>query len=100
MKKIILFITLINFIACDCIRPARGVVIDEITKQPIEGVLVQNNNRSIKTMQDGRFDVSMITGFILYRCPDIKVTFTKSDYQTLEIINPKKDTILLMKKIP
>jgi hypothetical protein len=97
MKKLILFIMLINFIACDCIRTARGIVIDEKTKQPIEGVLVQNDNRSIKTMKDGRFDVSKISGG-LFRCPDIKVTFSKSDYQTLETINPEKDTVLLMKK--
>ena len=90
-----------SFYSCDCIRPASGVVIDAIIKQPIEGVLVQNSNRrNITTMKDGRFNVSLITGAIFFRSQDIKVTFTKSDYQILELINPEKDTVLLMKKIP
>jgi hypothetical protein len=98
MKNVILFLILINLTSCDCLRHASGVVIDEKTKQPIEGVLVKNADRSITTKKDGKFNVSRITGFIFFRCPDIKVVFTKSEYQIVEIINPKKDTVLVMKK--
>ena len=83
MKKNTFFLILMSFYSCDCIRPASGVVIDAIIKQPIEGVLVQNSNRRNITTMVHKQHVALHQLFRNLTTPKEQLLMIKELYNTV-----------------
>ncbi|HAN79041.1 MAG TPA: hypothetical protein DCQ31_15360 [Bacteroidales bacterium] len=96
------FIFLVYFTSCgDCYREATGIVVDSITKQPIENVYYQNIEKKVctdSTTNDGKFYLSDVSGG-LFDCPNIKVLFKKNGYKMKMIEIPNfVDTVILLEQ--
>jgi hypothetical protein len=105
MNRIILLLTIIGMItilSCgDCLQKISGTVLDEQTKQPIDSVYIQEENKydyNCFTDPKGNFKLSRISGG-LFRCPTMKVVISKTGYETfsLKIENGEHKTIKLRK---
>ena len=103
MKKIVLFlIPLIILTACDCMVTANGVVLDDLQKKPLEGVLVKNLvnlEDGEKTKSDGGFS-KVEVGRANGKCPEFNLEFSKEGYETDTIFveNSSPLTVYLKKE--
>jgi len=103
MKIITLtFILFLTLTSCDCQYHLSGIVLDNLTKKPIQDVAIGktdttdlNNpfNRKTMTMQNGDYEIYGIAG----NCSEVKMFFSKAGYQTQKMTfqNNSIDTILL-----
>ncbi|MCP9756021.1 hypothetical protein EGI26_12740 [Lacihabitans sp. CCS-44] len=81
---------------------ANGVVLDDLQKKPLEGVLVRNLislEDGEKTKSDGGFS-KMEVGRANGKCPEFNLEFSKDGYisDTIFIENAAPVTIYLKKK--
>ncbi|WP_146104982.1 carboxypeptidase-like regulatory domain-containing protein [Nonlabens tegetincola] len=101
-KFLIIFILFLTLGSCDCQYHLSGVVLDKLTKKPIENVAIGkmdtsdlNNSFNRKTMtgENGDYEIYGFAG----RCNEITMFFSKDGYETQKIIFPNNstDTILL-----
>jgi hypothetical protein len=94
---------MITFASCDCLQNVRGTVLDAETSQPIQGVLMQKENRpncKADTDGEGDFEISSISGG-LFRCPPMTVVVSKDGYETqvVKIDNAGHETIKLKRTV-
>lgn len=91
-------------VSCDCWTEGSGIVIDSITKIPLDSVVAKSY---IKEVADKRYRSEMLTDSTgkfdgstgnTGRCVDLVIELTKSGYYTRTITNPENDTIQLIKK--
>ncbi len=98
----IIFILFLTLTSCDCQYHLSGVVLDKLTKKPIEDVAIGKTdttdldnafNRKTMTRENGDYEIYGIAG----RCNEITMFFSKDGYETQKIIflNNSNDTILL-----
>jgi len=93
MKKlliIIIIIGLIFFTSCDCYQIVTGTVIDNVTKNPIEGIVIYNKNKptnKTETDYQGKFELSSISGGP-FGCPPMTIIIEHSNYKTKEVEIP------------
>jgi hypothetical protein len=101
-KGILCIFSLVFLLGCDCMVTADGVVLDDQTKKPLEGVLVNNlaNPGFVeKTKSDGAFSLVEV-GRANGKCPEFNLEFSKEGYvtDTIFIKNSAAVTIYLKKK--
>lgn len=106
MKQLMLFslISLLIFFLASCEGEVvgYGYVYDSFTKTPIDNVLVRYYTKKKKrhfekemfTDADGYFSIGSFEGCVP-DCPDAVIELIKDGYRTVEVINPKGDTIYL-----
>ena len=73
-------------LSCDCYQVVSGVVIDSVTQQPIEGIVVRNKNKvhnNVVTDSTGVFELSSISGG-LCGCPPMEIVINGKGYEPLE----------------
>jgi hypothetical protein len=98
----IIFILFLTLASCDCQYHLSGVVLDKLTKRPIENVAIGRTdttdldnpfNRKTMTQAKGNYEIYGIAG----RCNEITMFFTKDGYETKKVTfhNNSADTILL-----
>lgn len=98
----IIFILFLTLTSCDCQYHLSGVVLDKLTKKPIEDVAIGKTdttnldnpfNRKIMTRENGEYEIYGVAG----RCDEITMFFAKDGYETQKLIfqNNSTDTILL-----
>lgn len=94
-----MFCLFVVCVSCDCLRYARGVVIDEETRLPIEKAMVINETDYIYTDSLGRFEVMSMT-VSLCGCPKMKLSFEKEGYEkvTKKYHYSDKHNIIVLKK--
>jgi hypothetical protein len=104
-NKLLALLCALSLVGCgDCVQEVEGVILDELTHQPIEGVnitkVVGNDaktNRIEHSDSVGRFEFHSISGGLL-GCPDIELQFIKKGYIPLRIISKSfsiNDTVYL-----
>lgn len=100
MIKIILTCIVLSAIcvSCEGMRAADGRVIDITTKDPIDSVLctVVETGEFIYTDSNGEYELHGPFGGCVTKCPDMTVTYEKSGYQSITILNPQDNTIELI----
>jgi hypothetical protein len=94
--------TLSTLLACDCFVTANGIVKDNATGKPMEGVLVKNllySELGSKTNADGEFNKVEI-GREKGKCLEFNLEFSKDGYlsDTIFIQNSQFQTIFLKQK--
>jgi hypothetical protein len=94
--------TLSTLLACDCFVTANGIVKDNATGKPMEGVLVKNllySELGSKTNADGEFNKVEI-GREKGKCLEFNLEFSKDGYlsDTIFIKNSQFQTIFLKQK--
>lgn len=98
----IIFILFLTLTSCDCQYHLSGVVLDKLTKKPIQDVAIGKTdttdldnpfNRKTMTRENGDYEIYGTAG----RCNEITMFFTKDGYETRKITfqNNSTDTILL-----
>jgi hypothetical protein len=98
----IIFILFLTLTSCDCQYHLSGVVLDRLTKKPIENVAIGKTdttnldnpfNSKTMTQKNGDYEIFGIAG----RCNEITMYFSKDGYETQKMIFPNNstDTILL-----
>jgi len=98
----VVFILLLILASCDCQYHLSGVVLDKLTKKPIQDVAIGKTdttdlenpfNRKVMTTENGTYEIYGVAG----RCNEITMFFSKDGYETEKIIFPNNstDTILL-----
>lgn len=98
----IIFILFLTLTSCDCQYHLSGVVLDKVTKEPIENVAIGKTvttdldnpfNRKTMTRENGDYEIYGTAG----RCNEIKMFFSKDGYETQKNIFPNNstDTIFL-----
>jgi hypothetical protein len=105
MKNIILYFLLLVLLAgCDAVQNAEGVVVDKLSKQPLDSVAIGKQEkgdpsnpftRRIYSQRDGVFKYSGIGG-----TNNVELYFTKSGYTTISIeytASNRSDTVYLQK---
>lgn len=109
-KSIFIFIIELSiiyiFVSCDCNQKASGIVLDKMTKKPIDNVSIDKyekadtnklSSRLILTDETGQFSYHNISGG-LCGCPDVEIYFNKDGYKetkmTLKSFS-ENDTIYL-----
>lgn len=98
-RAVVLFLVLF-FPACDCVQEVRGIVVDEYSRQPVEGVKIWKQQRP-ETAQysspDGFFIYYGISGGFR-KCPDATLVFEKDGYEKLEngFSSTRGDTVLIL----
>ena len=101
-KFTLIFILFLTLTSCDCQYQLSGIVLDKLTKKPIENVAIGKTdttdldnpfNRKTMTRENGEYEIYGIAG----RCNEITMFFSKDGYETQKIIFPNNstDTILL-----
>ena len=101
-KMISIFITLTFFVSCDCNQVVRGVIIDSITKTPIQNVEVYNKKKTwskTTTDEEGIFKLSNVSSGLT--CPPMTVIIEHKDYRKVEteIEAGGQKNIILVKKV-
>ena len=92
-------LTLVFLGSCEGFRCAENVVQDRATNLPIDSVLVEvlsADSKIVYTDTAGKFDVCNQMGGCIGKCKDIILRFSKANYKTITITNPKKDELILM----
>jgi len=87
--------------ACEGIVHGSGYVFDEITRQPLDGVQIENSRNEETSLTDstGHFNAEVFVGCGCNPdCGGIIISLSKEGYQTLEIKNPMGDTLFLKPK--
>lgn len=98
----IIFILFLTLTSCDCQYHLSGVVLDKLTKKPIQDIAIGKTdttdldnpfNRKTMTRKNGDYEIYGTAG----RCNEITMFFTKDGYETRKITfqNNSTDTILL-----
>lgn len=98
----LVFILFLTLTACDCQYQISGVVLDKMTKEPVQDVAIGKTdttdldnpfNRKTMTKENGYYEIYGVAG----RCNEIPLFFTKEGYETQKIIfqNNSTDTIFL-----
>lgn len=98
----IIFILFLTLTSCDCQYHLSGVVLDKLTKKPIQDIAIGKTdttdldnpfNRKTMTRENGDYEIYGTAG----RCNEITMFFTKDGYETRKITfqNNSTDTILL-----
>jgi hypothetical protein len=101
-RKFPIIFILLTLTACDCQYHLSGLVLDKLTKKPIQDVAIGKTdatdldnpfNRKTMTSENGDYEIYGIAG----RCNEITLFFTKAGYETKKITfqNNSTDTILL-----
>ena len=85
---------------CEGFRVAEGVVLDQTTKIPLEGVLYEVVGISEKRYTDstGVFAVHGKFGGCIPDCLDIEVRLSKKGYKTVQTKNPVDSVFYLTRK--
>ena len=97
---LILFITgaIFTLSSCDCNQNVRGVVIDSLSKKPLDSVAIINPHKYDTVYSDraGNFEMHDISGG-LAGCPPMGLSFYKSGYKPLseEYESGSSQTIML-----
>ena len=102
LGNLVAFILYLTLTACDCQYHLSGVVLDKVTKKPIQGVAIGKTdttdldnpfNRKTMTNETGDYEIYGMAG----KCNTITMFFTKEGYETQKITfqNNSADTILL-----
>ena len=101
-KSILLFIIFSSLTSCDYFYSGSGIVIDRISKQPIDSVLIEaylidkNESLFVKQMYSdsvGRFHLS--TGPLGSHDMDLVLIFSKEGYNNLIAKEPYGENIIL-----
>lgn len=95
------FISIFIFLeSCEGYRCAEGTVVDKSTNHPLDSVLVEvkKGSQSMYTDTTGKFDVCNPFAGCVPKCKDIMVTFSKSGYKSIIIINPGRKEIVYMEE--
>ena len=98
----IIFILFLTLISCDCQYHLSGVVLDKLTRKPIENVAIGKtditdlddpSNRKTMTRKNGEYEIYGVAG----KCDEITMFFTRDGYQTEKVTfeNNSNDTIFL-----
>jgi hypothetical protein len=101
----ITFIVLLTSLSCDCQYQISGVVLDKLTKKPIQDVAIGKTdstelenpfNKKTMTGENGDYEIFGIAG----SCNEITMFFSKDGYESKKFIfqNNSNDTILLQPK--
>jgi hypothetical protein len=92
------FIILLSLTSCEGMNEIQGVVLNDVTKQPVENVKIiyfsKHSNvasHTDSTCSDslGRFNIGELV-MCTPNCPDVEITFSKSGFQPLKKIFQKK----------
>jgi len=104
-KKITFFNFILLFscvfsIGCEGYNCAEGVVIDALSKEPLDSVFcnVITGSEEIYTDSSGIYDVCNNFGGCVPDCADIVVEFSKVGYKTIQLENPGTDSIYLERR--
>ncbi len=86
--------------SCEGRSCADGMVLDKSTNQPLDSVNVTINNdyNYIYTDSTGKFNLCTKMNSCMPKCKDATVTFSKSGYQTIVLVNPPSDHKVFMEK--
>ena len=104
MKNFIAIFICLTFLAsCDCNQVVKGIIIDSVTKMPIQNVEVYNKDKNwSKTTSDenGFFELSNVSGGLT--CPPMAIIIKHNDYNKLEteIEAGGKKNISLVRNLP
>ncbi|MBS1780051.1 MAG: hypothetical protein JST70_12040 [Bacteroidetes bacterium] len=107
MRKLsLLLILFAGLCSCDCSKYTKNIVADSKTHEGIPNVMVysvaatggnQTEEKTIYTDSTGSFEASFSVSGIA-KCPTLKLTISKPDYDTRRITEPQPgDTIFLTK---
>lgn len=100
-RKLLIIFSLLLLLGCDCMVTAEGVVLDEKTKKPLEGVLVKNliySELGEKTKSDGGFSKVEI-GRDKGKCPEFNLEFSKDGYYSDTIFVPNSTPLTVYLKM-
>jgi len=103
MKTLFGILTILFFlISCDCLQIVSGVVVDNETGKPLQGVVVYDKyepGNKTTTDSSGCFRVLDIDGGC-FRCPPVTVVASIQRYEKAEVVIPSgsKRTIQLQRK--
>ena len=100
---IILFVSTV-LISCESQKYISVVVLNKQTREPINNVFIKvmagkdgdftKNKDEGYTNADGKYETYMMIG-CAGGCYDIKIKYTKEDFETVETLNQIKDTVYL-----
>jgi len=103
MKKLFGILTILFFLSsCDCLQIVSGVVVDNETGKPLQGVVVYDKyepGNKTTTDSSGYFLLQDIVGGC-FRCPPMTVVAGMQRYEQAEVVIPSgsKRTIQLQRK--
>ena len=97
MKSIVLVISILAMVSCDCVQHKEGIVIDAQSKLGIENVAIFKSSRPQQvyyTNASGFYEWRGISGGLSPKCPEPKLYFIHPDYDTL--FSPKNTHVVRM----
>lgn len=98
IRLFFLFASILFLSSCDCYRKVEGVVLDSLSKRPIQQAVVLNMDRhwvSQETDSSGKFVLTDLAG---YKCPPMKVRISAAGYRTRNMLIRSGTVEVLMKQ--